>query len=686
MDKLPFRQIHLDFHTSEQIENIGDAFDPEEFADTLKKAHVNSVTLFARCHHGMIYYDSGKNPERVHPHLKNRNLLREQIEACRRAGIKTPIYTTVQWDYYTSQRHREWLCVDENGQSIGESGLPQLPKEAGFYETLCLNTGYRDFLEEHVKEILEMFDPVDGIFLDIVFPVACMCPTCRKKMLEEGYDPLLKEDRLAFSQKSINAWQAGMTELIHSHTPGARVFYNRGHVGTPHRTSGDSYTHYELESLPSGIWGYLHFPATVRYARTLGKEYLSHTGKFHTMWGDYHSYKNQAALEFECFHMLAMGAKCLIGDQLNPDGKLTPAVYDLIGKVYDQVEEKEPWCREIVPAVEIGVLTPEEFCGASSSCLPPSLQGAVRILQESAYQFDVIDSYGEFERYRLLILPDEIPVDERFAEKLKAYMDAGGKVIFTGKSGLKPDGSGFALDIGVRKQSEQPVDVYGREVVNVVKDRGDYCQYFMPTKKIGKTLPETYHVMYTRGLAVEATEKAEVLADAYRTVFDRDYRHFCSHRQSPCSGEKAHPAVIQKGSALYYSHPIFLQYHHNAPLWCKKIMQDGIDRLLGDRIAKHSGPSSVILAVNDQKAENRRIVHVLHYIPERRCESIDVVEDVIPLYRLSCTIEAKQEVEAVFCQPQKEALPFRRNGAFVEFEIPEIRGHQIVEIKFKKEE
>ena len=122
MGKLPFREIHLDFHTNETIKNIGERFDPEEFAQTLKKAHVNSVTLFARCHHGMIYYDSKKNPERVHPNLVNKNLLKEQIEACRKIGIRTPVYTTVQWDYYTSQRHREWLCIDENGQSIGESG------------------------------------------------------------------------------------------------------------------------------------------------------------------------------------------------------------------------------------------------------------------------------------------------------------------------------------------------------------------------------------------------------------------------------------------------------------------------------------------------------------------------------------------------------------------------------------
>ena len=35
MGKLPFREIHLDFHTNETIENIGINFHPEEFVKTL---------------------------------------------------------------------------------------------------------------------------------------------------------------------------------------------------------------------------------------------------------------------------------------------------------------------------------------------------------------------------------------------------------------------------------------------------------------------------------------------------------------------------------------------------------------------------------------------------------------------------------------------------------------------------
>ena len=49
MSKIRYRQVHLDFHTSEYIPDIAADFDKDEFAKTLEEAHVDSITCFARC-------------------------------------------------------------------------------------------------------------------------------------------------------------------------------------------------------------------------------------------------------------------------------------------------------------------------------------------------------------------------------------------------------------------------------------------------------------------------------------------------------------------------------------------------------------------------------------------------------------------------------------------------------------
>lgn len=289
-DFLPYRQIHLDFHTSEAITGIGADFDPDEFADTLVKAHVNSITVFGRCHHGWIYYPSERHPERVHPHLA-RNLVKEQIEACHSRGIRCPIYTTIQWDHYTARMHPEWLLTDAHGTILGTP-----PFEAGFYRWMNVNSPYMDFLKEHVAEMLDLFD-VDGFFFDIVQPIPSTDRYTQEQMRAANLDPADEQARNAFAVESLHEFKRELSAFVRNIKADCSIFYNAGHVGTRQRSVADAYTHWELETLPSGGWGYQHFPVTMRYARNVGDvDILAQTGKFHTSWGDFHSFKNLAAL------------------------------------------------------------------------------------------------------------------------------------------------------------------------------------------------------------------------------------------------------------------------------------------------------------------------------------------------------------------------------------------------------
>ena len=118
MSKIRYRQVHLDFHTSEYIPDIAADFDKEEFAKTLEEAHVDSITCFARCHHGWLYYPSKKFPELIHPGLKNKNFLLEQIEACHKRGIKVPVLSSAASHFYKSGNRllrRSELLLPENG-------------------------------------------------------------------------------------------------------------------------------------------------------------------------------------------------------------------------------------------------------------------------------------------------------------------------------------------------------------------------------------------------------------------------------------------------------------------------------------------------------------------------------------------------------------------------------------------
>lgn len=658
--ELRFRQVHLDFHTSEHIMGIGAAFDPDAFAETLVRARVNSITCFARCHHGWMYYLSEAFPDRRHPHLR-RDLLREQIEACHKRGIRVPIYTTVQWDHQTAELHPEWLCVGADGRI---SGTP--PYEPGFYRTLCLNTAYVGFLRAHVDELLATL-PVDGLFFDIVQPQDCSCAMCRADMRAAGIDPSDGPARRLFGLRVMNRFKQEMTRFVRERNADCTVFYNAGHVGPRHRPVANAYTHFELESLPSGGWGYLHFPMTSRYARTLGLECLGMTGKLHTSWGDFQSFKNQAALEYECFLMLALNAKCSVGDQLPPDGRICPHTYDLIGGVYREVERREPWCAGARPVTEIAVMNPEAFHGGQAFAQPEAGQGVTRILQEGRHQFDLVDAETDLSAYRVLVLPDEIPVDSGLAMRIDDLVEAGGSVLASYHSGLTPDRARFALD------------GFGLEAVGEAPYSPDFI---VPGDALQTGLRPTEYVMYLQGMEVRADDEAEALAQVAVPYFNRTHAHFCSHRHTPSSGRVQYPGAVRKGRMVYLAHPVFTTYQRFAPLWCKRLVLNALELLLPDPLVRVEGPSALIATLNAQDDADRWVLHLLYYVPERRGTGFDTIEDVTPLDDVAVTLRVDRPVRGVRLAPQAEALPYKTDQGRLTFRVPRVLGHQMAEVQF----
>jgi hypothetical protein len=189
--------------------------------------------------------------------------------------------------------------------------------------------------------------------------------------------------------------------------------------------------------------------------------------------------------------------------------------------------------------------------------------------------------------------------------------------------------------------------------------------------------------MYLRGLEVEATSGTQVLAPVILPYFDRTWRHFCSHQQSPSSGKAGHPAVVQRGRTIYFSHPLFGTYQTNAAPWCKRLFLNAVEMLLGAPLVRHNGPSTVQMMINEQPDQQRWVLHILHYIPEHRSTTVDVLEDVIPLHELEVSVRLPQPAKQVLAVPQKQAVTFRQEQDRVVFTLPKVAGHQMVELSYR---
>ena len=597
-----YRQIHLDFHTSEHIPNVGAEFDSETFVATLKAAHVNSITVFAKCHHGWSYYPTKVGA--AHPHLARPDLLGDMVRSLSAADIECPIYISVMWDERNARLHPEWRVMSATN-SFHHASLDDISSAKQLspaWHTLCLNhKAYRDELLAQAREVLRSYE-TPGLFFDIILTPDCVCPACLETMVEMGLDPENPSHRLQKDEWVNERFRSETSGALQEEFPGVRIFYNCGHIHKQGPRRFASYSHLEIESLPTGGWGYDHFPSSARYAAFLGFDYVSHTGKFHTSWGEFGGFKHPDALEYETAQMVALGAKCLVGDQLHPSGAINPDTYRSIAPAYARIAKLEPYLEGARQVTEVAVLSAEHFhpVGARNNV---SDDGAVQMLLELKRSFDVVDTSARFEDYPLVILPDQIPVDGELASRLQAYLDQGGRVIFTGQSGLDASGN-LMMKAGI-----------GRAGPPVAFDPS----YMRAVKSVDEQLPESPFVMY--GIAETVVARgAEVLAHVVAPYFNRTYRHFSSHRHTPDDPNAAPlgAAVTLHGNVAYVAYPIFAMYQATGQPLYKYVVRGLLRRLLPAPVLVTDLPSASRATLTRQDQRSRHILHLLYGPPQVR--------------------------------------------------------------------
>jgi hypothetical protein len=662
MPSLPIRQVHLDFHTSPHVPGVGAEFDAAEFVQTLHAAHINSVTVFAKCHHGYSYYPTTVGTP--HPHLQ-RDLLGEMIAACHQAGIRTPVYTTVVWDELAWQTHPEWRQVAPDGRVAGPSNTPLKPG----WKNLCMNSGYADYVIAQIEEILDRYEG-DGLFIDIVryIGASCVCAACLAQMLEQGVEPEDQGQLRAFTLAAERRFMDRVTAAIRAKKPEQTIFYNsRLRMGWDsevcNRPELDGFTHLEIESLPGGFWGYDHFPMYVRYFDTFPRQLLAMTGRFHTTWGDFGGLRNRAALEFECFQALAHGAAISIGDQLHPRGRLEPAVYARIGEVYAQVERYEPWCFDTQAVPDIAVLSAN--IDPWQTIINESDRGALHVLEQLKQQFHFVDTGADLAPYSVVILPDEVPLDAALAARLHDYLAGGGSLLISDRSGLDAATGDFAL------AAEMGLSYQGR---------AEFAPAYLALEAaLAAGIEPMPHVCELPGARVAAAPGAEVLARTGAPYFNRTWRHFNSHQYTPMEAVNDEPLVVQNGRVLYLARPLFREYAESARLVHKQVLANCLARLLPrPRVGANNLPSTAIVTVRRRQTD--LFVHVLHYVHQRRGQGLDVIEDVLPLHDVSLSIRAERQPDAVRLVPDQAPIDWEWRDGYVRLTLPRVDGYAVVQL------
>lgn len=640
----PRRTIHLDFHTGPDVPDVGADFDPASFARTFADAHVDSVTVFAKCHHGHLYLDTDR-PER-HPGLaRDLDLLSRQVEALHAVGIRAPVYLSVQVDEFAATRHPEWVAQNpdlslvrrrENSHAQGDAWT------AGWH-VLDMSTGYQDYLVEQTREVLDHLGRVDGLFLDMCWDQPSSTRAATEGALAVGLDPSTEQGRAAYARRNALTYMARFRDLAEPHLApdiASGVWFNSRPKTNLH-AEGRLLRHVEVESLPTGGWGYAYLPYVARFVRPLGLPTLSHTGRFHRSWGDNAALKPQAALDYETRQILSLGLTNGVGDLLHPRGVPDAAVYERIGASYAHVEACEPFLAGTAPLAQVAVVVDPELGDAPGA----AGVGAVRLLQHLRHQFEIVPPGTDLDRYEVVVVPETTRVDAELGAALSAHAARGGGLVLVGNSLVGVDGA-------------VSVPAAGVEVVGPATDSVSFLRSVHPAvPDLGLDT-----VVQDPGVRVRPLPGTEVLVGTVAPYFDRDWRHFSGHSYTApdsAAGPTGFPSVTRNGNVVAVAVPLLDNYGRFGIEAHRTVLAAVLDLLLPRPVVTAGGP--LHLEAVAHRGPDRTVVSLLSYLPTRvgaglGGEGLDLVDDPFPLVDVEVGVVCPTTPTSATSQPTGEVL------------------------------
>ena len=659
--RFPRRLVHLDFHTGPAIPDVGVEFDADQFARTFRDAHVESVTVFAKCHHGHLYYRTAR-PER-HPGLSDDvDLLGQQIEALHAAGIRAPIYLSVQCDEYAADQRQDWVALTPDLQQVRRP--PVVPGVAGgltaAWQVLDMSSPYQEYLAEQIEEVLDIYGPVDGMFLDMCWDQPSSSRWAIDGMRRLGLDPLDANNRTQYGRHVAHRYMERFTKMIEpalvKGSPTGVWFNSRERSRLTHERS--LLRHIEVEALPTGSWGYDYLPYVGRLVHYFGLPVLSQTGRFHRSWGDMASLKSPASLKYDLGRIIMYGHSCSIGDLLPPSGKPSDAVYRLIAPAYQYIEACEPFVEGTVPAVDIALITDLDLGDRPG----PGVTGAIKVLQRLRQQFVVVPQGADIDHYGVVVVPEGLSIGETLAAGLLRRV-ATGKAVVLAVASVPEDPIGDALleGLGVRRIGHAPFTT-----VFLGTTGGDLVD-----PPIGLDIR-----VHGQGVLLEPLSGTEVIVDLVYPYFERTFEHFSGHSYTPPGRRSGYGAIFQRREVILLAVPLFAGAAEEGNPEYERILERCFNRLLPTPVLRASGPQHLETAVMQRSGST--VVHLLSFVPSRLGSGLDLVFDPFPLVDVDVEVRMAEAPVRVSVQPRDESMVWRYEEGYVKTKITCLDGHAMV--------
>ncbi len=657
-------------HITDEDERFLSGYDPEGYAALLEKAGSKSGVIYAMGHVGLSLFPSQVLPN--HRGLKGRDAFGETLAACHRRGIGVSAYMSVIFDNWAYRHNPDWKIVGVDGAPVAEKSR---------YGVCCPNSPYRDYVASYAAELCRKYE-FEGIRFDMTFwPNVCYCRHCRARFQKEAGADL--PDRVDWDdpgwvlfQRKREEWLAEFAGMMTATALAQRPTISVEHQAStypfnwrfgvsarlvPHNTflQGDFYGDALQGSMARKLFSHLSPNLPAAYETSIAAHLFNYT-----------ALKPYDLLRAKAHAALSDATAFVYIDSVDPMGSVNPLVYERMGRISAETRAYEPWLggtRWEDVAVYFSLHSKYDLAESGKKVDDPALTGRMphfdavtavcKALIERHVPFGIITrrNLAELSRYRVVVLPWVLAVDDEEAAALREYVAGGGALYISGP-GLLRKGDGR------RREDFILSDVLG---VSWRGETKETFSYMAPTPA-GAGLFGDWTTAYPMGMyagqtIAEPAPGAEVLATITLPYTDpADPLHFASTHNNPPGVATQHPALVEhafgKGRAVWAAGPMETA-DFSADVLCPLLL-----RLCGGSRVQTNAPKVVEITTFEQPEHKRLIVSLVNF--PRELPPVPVRDIVVTLHLPAGT--AARRVTAV---PSGKRLPLASGTDSVTFTV-----------------
>ncbi|MBI2502847.1 MAG: beta-galactosidase trimerization domain-containing protein [Candidatus Latescibacteria bacterium] len=456
--------LHYDLHANATDTELGARATPKELVPLLKLLNPDFVQTDCKGHPGHTSWYSQVPGATVSPGVK-RDALKGWRQATAQLDLPLHCHYSGIWDDAAGEKHPEWCRVDAEGKPVPGRMCPRGP----YLEQLML------------PQLIELIDRyrIDGFWVDgeIWAVEPCYCERCRAAFTQAtGIAQPPKEpgeaDWPAWFEFSLQSFEAHVTrycETIHAQRPTALLCSNWlqtfRHPGEPKVPtdwiSGDN----------TWVFGLDGCRCESRFISTRGKPWdimiwsfyaAQGMGQVESPW----TFKPVQMVQQEAAVVVALGGSVQVYEHPAGlrNGQLAPWRCQRLRQVGQFVRQRRALCQATQTVPQVAVLHSEHHArsrpgrnlmwGIDHS----PVQGAVYSLLEVHYNVDILDEWAlaqRLEEFPVVVAPEQDRMSAEMVERLKAYVQRGGKLLLSGAAGLERFGAGFlGVKAGVHQEKQ----------------------------------------------------------------------------------------------------------------------------------------------------------------------------------------------------------------------------------------